>query len=203
MNSIIQPSHPIIRYSTGLLISMVLFFVLTFSYYSWASNSLETQIQIRAAYIYKMAKFINWSIHPQVPLTFCFLNDGSADKQSYSVTKVLSALETAGKLKLQQRDINIKIIDHDKASQLPEYRLCSLVYFAQGYEPQLTKTQMQQLSKTKLTIGSNTEFMRQGGLCTLILEKDRLKLYINRSAYDDSKVRIRSRLLALARFYPK
>jgi hypothetical protein len=164
-----------------------------------AKTSHQSQTQIRAAFIYQMAKFVNWSIPAQSPLTFCFFDSD----QEHTVTNVLGSLQKSGKLKVQKRSVIIKVMDKDKLQLLSHYQTCSLIYFDHHFSPKLPEELLTQLSKTKLTIGSELAFLGNGGLSALVERKGKLKLYVNRSVYDVGSVVIRSRLLSLARFYPQ
>ena len=52
-------------------------------------------------------------------------------------------------------------------------------------------------------IGEDIRFIEQGGLAALIKEGNKIKLYINKEKLSNSDLKIGSRLLALAKFYPE
>lgn len=164
-----------------------------------AQTSQKTHMRYRAAFIYQVAKFVNWSIPKEAPLTFCFFKNTN----QHNVIEVLSSLQRSGKLKVQGHEVKLTVMDSDKTDSFDHYQSCSLIYFDHDSAPDLPEALLVKLSKTKLTIGSKIEFITNGGLSALVPKKGKLKLYVNRASYQFSSVRIRSRLLALARFYPE
>ncbi|MFT4924466.1 MAG: hypothetical protein ACI8WB_000544 [Phenylobacterium sp.] len=190
------------RPTLALIGVLTMTFAIVTTTVSWsvdAKTNQQTKTRYRAAFIFQMAKYVHWSIPKNAPLTFCFF----PTSQKHSIITVLSELKASGKLKVQDRQVNIKTIAEDKVDIIEHYQDCSLIYFDHKTSPQLPPALITKLSKTKLTIGSKTAFMNSGGLSALILKKGKLKLYINRASYKTTAVRIRSRLLALVRFHPE
>jgi hypothetical protein len=166
---------------------------------AYAESNQRKQIHRKAAFIFQMAKFVNWSVDEREPLTFCFFKEPKA----YNVTVVLSALEAQGKLKAQGHKVNIAVKPQEHINLLATYKDCSLIYFTPQSGRKIPSDLLKALGRVKLTIGSDMAFIANGGLSALVPDKGKLRLYINRANYEESLLKIRSRLLSLARFHPK
>lgn len=185
--------------TSNLIISLVIILTTSLFFQSKAQTSLKIQIQVKAALIFQIAKFVDWSVSHQTSMKFCFF---SSD-QKHTVSKALSTFEIQGELFVQGHQVIIEMLDSKKIATLNRYKRCSLIYFDHNSEPTLPAELITQLSKTVLTIGDQKTFMLNGGLSALLPEKGKFKLYINRSSYENSNIKIQSRLLKLARFFPK
>ena len=59
---------------------------------------------------------------------------------------------------------------------------CDLVYFPENTWQKLSKSQLAEISKATLTIGSNREFLKNGGVLSLILVDNKMKIFISHKA---------------------
>lgn len=163
------------------------------------TDDMRKTMRIRAAFIYQMSKFVNWSLEDSQPLHFCLF----PDPRPYNVITVLTSLERQGKLVSQGRPVKTHMIERDHIDQIEQYDKCSLIYFNNDIDRQIPPALYKTLGKTKLTIGANKEFIENGGMTALVYAQGKHKLFIHRDNYEASLVKIRSRLLSLAKFYPK
>lgn len=173
--------------------------LLLFVQTAFAEGNIRKQMRVRAAFIFQMSKFINWPLDKSEPLVFCLFED----KRAYSELVVLRNLEAQGKLASQGHKVKTKVIVSDKAKDIEQYNNCSLIYFNHDADTRVSTAMITMLGKTKLIIGSNKKFVENGGLAALVYEKGKHKLYIHRKHYEASYLKIRSRLLSLAKFYPQ
>ncbi len=187
--------HPI-RYPHLWLVMVLL---LLCSPWAKAEQNMRKTMRVKAAFIYQMSKFVNWTSDERNPLVFCLFDD----PRPYNVNVVLSALEKQGKLNSQGHPVKTRLIGTEQMHDPGQYDDCSLVYFNNDIDQKLRPAMYIALGKTILTIGANKGFVEQGGMTALVYEKGKHKLYINRDSYESSLVKIRSRLLSLAKFYPK
>ena len=163
-----------------------------------ANKNQRKQVRIKAAFIFQMAKFVNWQYNDNAHLTFCF----HQDNRSFDVYGALKQLQTQGKLTLGNRQIQLTILNEDY-KDIEQYQQCDLIYFIPRLDSKIPIAILKQLGQKKLIIGNSKAFLAKGGLSALIVEQGKNKLYINRVQYQQSEVKIRSRLMKLARMYPK
>lgn len=163
---------------------------------SHASKNQRKQVRIKAAFIFQMAKFVNWDLDTAEPLNFCF----HQDNRNFHVYGALRDLQSKGKLIIANRQIELHILS-DKYKNQQQYQKCSLVYFNPRTETKTPTAILQQLGKHKLIIGNSKAFLAKGGLTALIIEDGKNKLYINAKQFNRSDVKISSRLMSLARMY--
>lgn len=163
---------------------------------SQASKNQRKQVRIKAAFIFQMAKFVTWPSNSTEPLNFCF----HQDNRSFHVFGALRDLQSAGKLVIGNRQIELITLSDDYKN-IQQYQPCSIVYFIPRVETKIPTTILQALGKNKLIIGNSKTFLAKGGLTALIIESGKNKLYINAKQFKYSHVKIRSRLMSLARMY--
>ena len=114
----------------------------------------------------------------------------------------LSKLQTQGKLNIDNRQIQLKQLN-EEYKNIEQYQHCNLIYFIPRLENKIPTAILKQLGEKKLLIGNSKAFLAKGGLSALIVEQGKNRLYINRQQYQKSRVKIRSRLMKLARMYPQ
>lgn len=165
----------------------------------FAEANVRKQMRVRAAFIFQMSKFVNWPMEKSESLVFCLF----PDERPYNVNIVLATLEKQGKLISQGYNVQTRLIDINQRDDASHYESCSLVYFNNNSDQQLATSTIKAIGRNRLVIGSNVAFLDRGGMTALVYEKGKHKLYIHRDNYESSLVKIRSRLLSLAKFYPK
>lgn len=161
-----------------------------------ANKNQRKQVRIKAAFIFQMSKFVNWEYNAQTTLNFCFHND----KRNAHVYGALKDLQSQGKLIIGNRQIELLTLPDDY-KDIQHYHHCSLVYFIPRIETKVPSAILEQLGKNKLVIGNSKTFLAKGGLSALIIESGKNKLYINYKQYEQSDIKISSRLMSLARMY--
>jgi hypothetical protein len=181
-------------------------FVLTFAVAMWLSISpfgtsvaadattvqdsqQPTEAQIKAAFLLNFARFAEWSsaslpdASPEV--IFCF--DGAED-----VRIAFEAL-TNGK------EIMGKKIVSRKLSVPANAQSCHAVYAndsKNSREVELLKTARE---GGALTVGDGPTFLTCGGMIQLVVDENRIRFDINMNAVNGAKLKLSSKLLALAR----
>jgi len=186
------------QYCKNLWLLGVTLVLLAIPLESYGQKNQRKQTQIKAAFIFKMAKFVHWPFKHDQPITFCAFNN----TQKFNVFTVLDNIKSQGKLNIQNTQVTLHVLE-GKYDDLAIYQNCSLVYFDKKIESKIPSAVLKALSMRKLIIGNTKAFVEKGGLSALVAERGKSKLYINRLTYQQSKVKIRSRLMSLARMYPK
>lgn len=143
--------------------------------------------EIRAAFVYNLAKFVEWPRHAfdgiSAPLRLCVLADAPGETR-------LSLIE--GRL-AQGREIHVLTIEQ------PEGALdCHILYFAAYH----TAIQQRSLGLTAeapvLTVGEGTRFINHGGMVALYVVEDRVRFKVNLKAVQNNGLKMSARILQLA-----
>ncbi len=146
-----------------------------------------SEYQVKAAYLYNFAKFVEWP--PQSFPTansafrFCVLNDESF------------AEELA-------RTVMGKVVGGRAAEVIPvknagEARSCQIVFIS------ASETAPSEFIKTcasnVLTVGETNDFAKQGGMINFVMQNNRVQFQVNHRAAAEAGLRISSRLLSVAK----
>ena len=149
-------------------------------------NANTRELKLKAAYLYHLAKFIDWpESHPKkksVVINICVV----ADEQG---VRVLQALETR---KAKGRPIKVHAID-----AISKGLSCHIVYY-QGDR----KTDRALLSEyhhqSTLTVGETNSFVAGGGMVGLVVVDDSVRIQINYQRAKQTDIKISANLLDLA-----
>jgi hypothetical protein len=153
------------------------------------SAQSATEDQVKAAYLFNFAKFIEWPPEvfdkPDAPMNFCLLGRSPvADEFDSSVR---------GK-SISGHSINIKHLQSPA-----DIKGCHLVFLAASAGKQQQKLVQLAKGTPVLLVAETAGFARAGGTINFIKENDRLVFEVNITAAESSHLKISSKLLALAR----
>jgi hypothetical protein len=145
--------------------------------------------QVKAAFLYNFANFVQWpedALGPAgAPLRVCVVG---ADPFG-------GALDEAFRGQVvHQRQVQIA-----RGPTLAAVGRCHIVFLSrseQGRWPDLLKALR---GTATLTVADGAPLVRQGGMVSFVLEDKRVRFEINRGAAEHARLRISSKLLALAR----
>ena len=148
-----------------------------------------SQAQIGAAFVFNFAKFTEWPPQefpsPASPMTVCFLGAGD----------IRAAFEgiSGGK------DLNGRpVLVHDVKSS-PDVLNCRVVYIDSPNSVMITAALKNARLGSSLAIGTSNDFLARGGMIRLLVENNRMRFDVNGGAANRAKIRLSSKLLALAR----
>ena len=151
-----------------------------------AGQTSTVEYQIKAAFLYNFAKFVDWP--PQAfagtgdPFAFCVAGDAFAG----ALEKVLNA-ETLNGRRLVVR----RIAPADKL------QACQIIYVASsesGRYPQITTLG----NSPVLTVGETEDFIDSGGMIRFVETGHRIQFQINTEAAERASLKLSSKLLRLA-----
>lgn len=154
---------------------------------AWAQTVNE--YQVKAAFLYNFAKFVEWSPDAfssgSASLVVGILGDdpfGSALDQTISGKSINGRQFTIKRLKWGQnlRDCQVLFISASERKRLPQI-LESLKGAA------------------VLTVSELSNFSQQGGMITFILEENKVRFVINTDVAEQARLKISSKLLTLAK----
>lgn len=147
-----------------------------------------TEYQLKAAYLWNFAKFIDW------PAT-AFTNDTSP-----FVMGVLGDNPFGSDLELTVRgkQINTHPITVKPRVTLAEARQCHILFVSTSETNRLAEI-FQSLSGTSvLTVGETGQFTEKGGMINFVFEDKKIRFQINDDAAKSASLKISSKLLSLA-----
>jgi hypothetical protein len=153
------------------------------------STAPPTQAEIRAAFVFNFVKFTEWPIQAYAdagsPLTTCFLD---ADD-------VRAAFRTisAGKA------LNGRFLEDRAVKSAADMRNCQVLYVDSPRSPVVIDALKSARQRDALAIGTSEDFLACGGMLRLQIENNRMRFDVNVGAVGRTKIKLSSKLLALAR----
>jgi hypothetical protein len=154
-----------------------------------ASDKLLSDYQVKAAYIYTFAKFVEWPSqsfeNTSTPLRFCILNDRSFEVE---LDRMVKGKAVAGHA--------IEVVQVQDGIQA---RSCHVLFInsAQGRQARHTIEALRGTSV--LTVGETSDFLAEGGVINFVIEDDRVQFQVNQKAANAAGLYISSRLLSVAK----
>jgi hypothetical protein len=154
-----------------------------------AAQRQNDENSIKAAFLYNFTKFIDWpeSAFPGsgAHFTMCvFANDGFRRE----LEAIMLGEQVRGRL--------VAIAVPDAADDL---KSCHLVYFGPDENDRAAKRLPTVRQVPILTVGEGRRFLEQGGQIAFMLENDRVRFDISKSAANAAGLNISSKLLRVAR----
>ncbi len=150
----------------------------------------RSEAEIKAAFIYNFAKFIEW---PQqatantAPLQLCTL----LDKPATHKLNLLQGREAQG------REIQIKALGlNDSPAQ------CHMLYIALANKQQSRRLLKALNNAPILTISDSPGFAEMGGMIGLYIEAERLQFAVNLPVTQQAGLKLSARLLQMAHIVP-
>ena len=154
-----------------------------------AEAPAAAEYQLKAAFVYNFAKFIEWppSSFPTASSPFVIGVTGR--------TALTTALETAvTNRKINGRAIVIKAVETIEAT-----RGTHLLFVAASEDKRLREFVPVLSPAQILTIGESEAFAKEGGIINFVLEGDKCRFDINVDAAERAQLKISAQLLKLAR----
>ena len=145
--------------------------------------------QVKAAYLYNFAKFVEWPeqafANSTAPIRLCIWNDWQfvTDVHQIVYGKVLAGRP-------------IEVIGVQSMEQL---RSCHILFISSSEVREVRRIMDVLHEASVLTVGEMKGFLADGGMIDFILEDERVQFEINHKAASKAELRISSRLLGVAK----
>ncbi len=154
-----------------------------------AQTSPSSEYQVKAAFLYHFSQFVEWPEgtfkHTGSPLVYCTIGE---DPFHGALDASLSG-KTLGARPLH--------VSHFQQSQ--DFRACQIVFIGAG-DKKLVASMLSSLKGAPiLTVGDSEHFVEDGGMIGFLLEENKIRFEINMEAAEHAKLKLSSRLLALAK----
>jgi hypothetical protein len=154
---------------------------------SYAQSVSEDQV--KAAYVYNFAKFIEWPsgafASPVAPFRFCVLDDRLFDAE---LTQIVKGRAVAG------RTVMVVPIQNGDQS-----RNCHILFIGSSQAGKIRHIIAAVQNTSVLTVGETKGFVEDGGIINFVLEDDRVQFQVNHKAAKQAGLSISAKLLAVAK----
>ncbi len=157
-----------------------------------AQDSTPSEYQVKAAFIWNFAKFIDWPppsfSSPDGPLTIGVLGDNPLS-------------ETLGEF-LKGKTANNRPLVAKQCRTLDEAKTCHVLFVSASESKRLPEI-LAELSKSSvLTVSETDQFIKEGGMINFFREGNKFRFQINDQAARSAGLKIASKLLELSRKPP-
>lgn len=168
--------------------ALSLLFFLTFPG-NLPGNSAAEEYAVKAAFLFHFAQFVEWPDETfkdaNSPLTYCTIGD---DPFQGSLDTILSG-KTIG-----TRPFRVVHFKHPQ-----EIQGCQVLFIGAAEKTVLREILAKPKANSALTVGESEHFAQDGGMIGFVLEENKIRFEINLEAAQKAKLKISSRLLALAK----
>ena len=154
-----------------------------------AQSARAPEYEVKAAFLYNFAKFVEWPAnafaHSSAPLHICVLGrDPFGDSLSSMV---------------QGKSISGRPLVSKQVQALAETRSCHILFISGSDPDALGEVLKFTHGLPVLTVGESDDFLELGGTINFVLEQDRVRFEINLRAAENHRLKLSSKLLAVAR----
>jgi len=154
-----------------------------------AQSGAATEYQVKAAFLYNFAKFVEWPPdtfpRPSAPLHLCVFGD---DPFEGELERIVREKTIGGR--------PLRVLQPKRAGQA---RGCHILFVGSS-DPKEVRSLLEVLrGSSTLTVGNSSEFTRLGGMINFLVEGGRVRFEINPEAAQENRLRISAKLLSLAR----
>ncbi len=154
-----------------------------------AQSPTAEEYQIKAAFLYNFAKFVEWpasSFHDEAaPFQICVMGRDPFGEGLLNITR--------------EKTVNGRKFEVDTIADLEHARTCHILFVAAS-----VKMPMQQIIEglhgaSVLTVSDTKGFAEQGGMINFVLQDDRVQFDVSLTAVGQAGLKISSKLLSVAK----
>ncbi len=153
------------------------------------AQSPPTEYEIKAAFLYNFAKFVEWPADafadPRAPIVLGIVGE---DPFGSSLDTLVSGKAVNG------RGLVIKRLKPGS-----DLRNCNILFISSSEKKHLAQILASVNGASVLTVGEMDRFIQSGGAVNLLLEENKVRFEINLVVAARARLKISSKLLALAR----
>ena len=156
---------------------------------SRAQSPAVTEYQVKAAFLYNFAKFVEWPpgsfSDGSAPLRICIFGQDPFGQELRDITR--------------EKTVNGRKLQVDQVVDLRLARTCHILFIPSSEKAQLTRIFESLRGTDALTVGDAKGFVQQGGMINFVLENNRVQFEVNRKAAEQAGLKISSKLLSVAK----
>ncbi len=154
-----------------------------------AQSPTAGEYQVKAAFLYNFAKFVEWPPSSfsdgSAPLRICVFGHDPFGQELHDITT--------------EKTVNGRKLQVDHVLDLQLARTCHILFIATSEKAQLKRIFESLRGSDALTVGDTKGFVEQGGMINFVLENDRVQFEVNHKAAQQSGLKVRSKLLNVAK----
>lgn len=149
-------------------------------------SQVSLEYQVKAVYIYKLIKFIDW---PEM--------NNSSEKKNFTIGILgdTPLIESLFELKAKNPDFNPRIIQLDSIEELPSLHV---LFISESENLNKKKIITALVGKPILTLGEDENFLQNGGMINFLLQDGKVRFDINLREFNISGIQLSSRALRAA-----
>lgn len=152
-------------------------------------NSAAVEYQLKAAFLFNFAKFIEWPVDAfrsnSAPINLCV----------YKHDPFAGALDEV----IRGKTINNRELQARRIAEPGELGACQLVFIDETEEKELPNVLKTLKGTSTLVVGEAEDFAEHGGAVQFFLENNKLRFAINVDAIQRARLQASSKLLTLAK----
>jgi hypothetical protein len=154
-----------------------------------AQSATAGEYQVKAAFLYNFAKFIEWPPSgfrdATAPLQICILG---RDPFGQGLRDLVST-----------KTVNGRKFEVDYLVDMQLARACHILFIASSEKARVKQILERMRGTVALTVGDTEGFAEQGGMIDFVLDNDRVVFEVNRNAAEQAGLKVSSKLLSVAR----
>ena len=147
-----------------------------------------TEYQVKAAFLFNFAKFVDWPADafptPDSPLLICVLGQDPFGRDFEQL--------------ITDKTVNGHRIEIAHPDGVPQARACQIVFIGIA-EKQMQPVLQALKGSSVLTVSDAPGFTKMGGVIGFVLDDNRVRFEINQKAAEQSRLKLSARLLTVAK----
>ena len=154
-----------------------------------AQTSTAGEYQVKAAFLYNFAKFIEWPpssfSDASAPLRICILGRDPFGMELHDIAN--------------EKTVNGRKLQVTQLADLRTARTCHILFIASSEKTELKQTLESLQGADVLTVGDTKGFVEKGGMINFVLENDRVRFEVNHRAAEQAGLKVSAKLLNIAK----
>ena len=152
-------------------------------------QGIDREYQLKAVYLYKFATYIQWP------------EGAFRDAASPFVIGILGPDRVGADLRkiAKVKKIDGRKIDVRNYQQAEEVRDCHIFFMPRALKSEIRQAAVKLLSgRNLLLVGETPDILKHGGVIDFVIQENRIRIYISKSAYEREGLEISAQLLRIA-----
>ncbi len=166
-----------------LILSFLIAAVLIFSH-AHAQHPKPSEYEVKAAFIYNFAKFVEWPADIDKTVTLCILGDSPFG----------AAIEAIHGKPVGEKNMAVTRVKSDQ--QLKD---CQILFISNSEKTRISQVLKNIGNSNVLTIGDTEGFGHQGVIINFYIEQDKVRFEINLESSIRANLKISSKLIKLGK----
>ena len=148
-----------------------------------------TEYQVKAAFLFNFAKFVEWPPgsfpSESAPFHICIFGRDPLGTELQEIAR--------------NKMVNGRKLEISQISDLQQARSCHILFVSSSARMPMKQILESLRGISVLTVGDSKGFAERGGMINFLLENDRVQFEVNRKAAEEAGLKIDSKLLSVAR----